>query len=117
LRRERAELFRQKYGFVHAYDSSGDMLKKEQLDVCITVAPVELIPEIGIKLLQAKLPCVVEKPLVPTMAGVTKLLEAARPTYAPNMVSVNRRFMPLLNRGIEWAKGAGSLRYVRATML
>jgi predicted dehydrogenase len=32
------------------------------------------------------------------------------------MVSVNRRFMPFLNRGIEWCHVAGNLRYVRATM-
>jgi predicted dehydrogenase len=32
------------------------------------------------------------------------------------MVSVNRRFMPFLNRAIEWARNTGSLRYVRCTL-
>jgi predicted dehydrogenase len=32
------------------------------------------------------------------------------------MVSVNRRFMPFLNRGLEWARSIGPLRYVRCTM-
>lgn len=117
LRRERAGLFCQKYGFIRSYDEVGEMLRKEKLDVCIAVTPVELIPEIGIRLLQARIPCVVEKPLGPTIAEVKRLLKAARATNTPNMVSVNRRFMPLLKRGLEWVKNAGTLRYVRATML
>ena len=71
----------------------------------------------GIGLLQANIPCVVEKPLGPSIAEVEKLRNSARDTGTVNMVSVNRRFMPLLNRGIEWIRKAGTLRYVRATML
>ncbi len=93
------------------------MLAKEQLDVCIAVVPVERIPEIGIKLLQANTPCVVEKPLGATIVEARRLLEAARATGTTNMVSVNRRFMPFLNRGMKWAKAAGKLRYVYCAML
>jgi predicted dehydrogenase len=32
------------------------------------------------------------------------------------MVSVNRRFMPLLNRAIAWASHAGPLRYIHCTL-
>jgi predicted dehydrogenase len=32
------------------------------------------------------------------------------------MVSVNRRFLPYLNRAAEWATSQGELRYVRATI-
>jgi len=117
LRRERAEMFRQKYDFVRAYQDADEMLAKERLDVCIAVTPVERIAEIGIKLLQAKMPCVVEKPLGNTIGEVRTLLEVARATNTTNMVSVNRRFMPLLVRGMKWAKASGRLRYVRGTML
>jgi virulence factor len=117
LRRERAELFCQKYGFARSYVDVADMLAHEKLDVCIAVTPVEFIPEIGIRLLQAKIPCVVEKPLGPSIDQVQKLVDAARDTNTPNMVSVNRRFMPLLSRGLQWARNAGTLRYVRSTML
>jgi predicted dehydrogenase len=117
LRQERAQLFCQKYGFKRTYTDLTNMLSAEEVDVCISVAPVELIAEIGIKLLQAKVPCVVEKPLGASIAEVKRLLEVSRSTNTPNMVSVNRRFMPLLNRAIEWQKKAGALRYVRATML
>lgn len=117
LRRERAELFCQKYGFKSAYSDLGEMLQYEKFDVCIAVVPVESIPPVGIRLLQAHIPCVVEKPLGPSIGEVEKLRDCARTTGTGNMVSVNRRFMPLLNRGIEWAERAGALRYVRATML
>jgi predicted dehydrogenase len=117
LRPERAELFRQKYGFARAYTRMREMLQKEGLDVCIAVTPVEKNAGVGIMLLQAKMPCVVEKPLGATLAQAQQLLDAAAETNTINMVSVNRRFMPLLQRGLEWTKGAGPIRYVRATML
>jgi virulence factor len=117
LRPERAETFCQKYGFARAYQVADEMLAREHLDVCFAVTPVERIAEIGIKLLQANMPCVVEKPLGATIGEVQRLLEVARATNTTNMVSVNRRFMPLLVRGMEWAKAAGRLQYVRCTML
>ncbi len=117
LRRERAEMFCQKYGFARPYYQADDMLAKERPDVCIAVVPVEHISGIGIKLLRANMPCVVEKPLGTTIAEALRLLEAAKATGTTNMVSVNRRFMPLLNRGMEWAKAAGTLRYVHCAML
>jgi predicted dehydrogenase len=117
LRRERAEMFCHKYGFARTYQQADDMLANEHLDACIAVVPVERISEIGMKLLQAKMPCVVEKPLGTTLAEARRLLEAAKTTGTTNMVSVNRRFMPLLNRGIEWAKAPGTLRYLHCAML
>jgi predicted dehydrogenase len=117
LRQERAELFCRMYGFAHSYQNADEMLAAEHLDVCIAVTPVERIAEIGIKLLEAHIPCVVEKPLGATLTEIRTLRKAAKRTATANMVSVNRRFMPLLNRGLEWTKEAGVLRYVRCTML
>jgi predicted dehydrogenase len=117
LRRERAELFREKHGFRQVYLSLDDMLSRERLDACISVVPVERIAGVAMTLLERKIACVVEKPLGSTIAEVEKLAEVARLTRTPNMVSVNRRFMPLLIRGMEWARSTGRLRYVRATML
>ncbi len=68
VRADRAQIFRQKYRFARAYQDADQMLTKEKLDVCIAVVPVERIPEIGMKLLQANMPCVVEKPLGATWA-------------------------------------------------
>lgn len=117
LRLERAEMFRQKYRFARAYQDPDEMLAKEKLDACIAVVPVERIPEIGIKLLQASIPCVVEKPLGSRISEVRRLIDIAKTTRTTNMVSVNRRFMPFLNRGMKWAETAGKLRYVYCAML
>ena len=117
LRRERVEMFCHKYGFAQPYEQSDDLLANEQLDVCIAVVPVERISEIGTKLLEANMPCVVEKPLGATLAQAQRLRDIARATNTSNMVSVNRRFMPLLIRGVEWSRASGCLRYVRCTML
>ena len=117
LRRDRAELFCKQYGFSRAYHDLSDMLANEELDICIAVVPVEHISEIGIKLLETKTPCVVEKPLGKSLEEVKRLRDVARATKTKNMVSVNRRFMPLLNRAMEWSINAGALCYVRATMI
>src|SRR5262249_55384649 len=68
------------------------------------------------KLLEAGIPSVVEKPLGSSISQVIALRDVARATGTPNMVSVNRRFMPFLNRAIEWSRNAGALRYVRCTL-
>ncbi|PYX49786.1 MAG: hypothetical protein DMG79_07675, partial [Acidobacteria bacterium] len=116
LNMERAQLFCRQYGFANSYQNFDEMLQRHKLDGCIAVVPVERISELGIKLLTLGIPCVLEKPLGATLAEAKALLDAARTTGTPNMVSVNRRFMPFLNRALEWTRRVGSLRYVRALM-
>ncbi len=67
-------------------------------------------------LLRFGMPCVVEKPLGTSLDELALLLDTAKATGTRNMVSVNRRFMPYLNRALEWTRTAGQLRYVRCTM-
>ena len=93
-----------------------EMLRQENLDGCIAVVPPENISELGIKLLSLGIPCVVEKPLGASLAEAQALRDSAAATKTSNMVSVNRRFMPLLNRAIEWTSDAGRLRYVHCTL-
>ena len=116
LQIERALEFGRKYGFLKAYQDVDDMLKQENLDGCIAVVPPENISDLGIKLLTLGIPCVVEKPLGASLAEAQALRDCAAATKTSNMVSVNRRFMPLLNRAIEWTRHAGRLRYVHCTL-
>ena len=116
LRLERAQDFSQKFGFLAAYRDVDEMLNQENLDGCIAVVPPENISELGIKLLRRSIPCVVEKPLGSSLAEAQALRNSAATTKTPNMVSVNRRFMPLLNQALEWTRHAGRLRYVRCTL-
>ena len=116
LNLERAQLFCRQYGFMSAYRDVDEMLAREKPDGCIAVVPVERISELGIKLLRLGIPCLVEKPLGASLAEGKALLNAARSAHTMNMVSVNRRFMPFLNRALEWTRNAGSLRYVRCML-
>jgi len=116
LQIERARGFSSKYGFLAAYRNVDEMLAKENLDGCIAVVPPENISELGIKLLTLGITCVVEKPLGASLAEAQALRDSAVATKTANMVSVNRRFMPLLNRAIEWTRHAGRLRYVHCTL-
>src|SRR6185369_15480840 len=92
------------------------MLSSEQFNLCIAVVPVDKIFALGIGLLKRGVACVVEKPLGATFLEATALRDGARLTGTPNMVSVNRRFMPWLNQSIGWARSIGKVRYVRAVM-
>jgi myo-inositol 2-dehydrogenase / D-chiro-inositol 1-dehydrogenase len=116
FRRERALKFCKEHGFLNAYQSIDDMLKHEDLDACIVVVPPGKISELGIKLLSIGMPCVVEKPLGTSLAEVKALEKSAAETQTMNMVSVNRRFMPFLNRALEWTRSIGPLRFVHCTM-
>jgi myo-inositol 2-dehydrogenase/D-chiro-inositol 1-dehydrogenase len=116
LQVERALDFGRKYGFLAAYGKVDDMLTQENLDGCIAVVPAENISELGIKLLTRGIACVVEKPLGASIDEAKALRDSATATKTVNMVSVNRRFMPALNRAIEWAHNAGPLRYVHCTL-
>jgi predicted dehydrogenase len=107
IRVERAQRFCQQYGFKASYGNIDEMLSLEELDACVAVVPPERISETGILLLDPHMPCVVEKPLGSVLAEVEALAKKAADSGTPHMVSVNRRFMPFLNRAQEWAGNAG----------
>ena len=113
----RAERFCREYGFARAYASLDELLASERLDGCVTVMPVARIGAVAVKVLERGIPCVIEKPLGTSLEEVERLAEVARRTRTPHMVSVNRRFMPYLNRAALWARENGGLQYVRATMV
>lgn len=112
----RAQRFCQRYGFKNAFVSIEDMVGSVKLDGCVMVVPPGQISAVGVRVLQMGIPCVLEKPLGTSLHEVALLLDTAKATGTRNMVSVNRRFMPFLNRGLDWTRSVGPLRYVRCTM-
>ena len=117
LNLDKAVEFCRSFGFVRPYKDLDEMLKVEKLDACVSVMPMEKIVDVGIKLLERRLPCVIEKPLGTSLAEIEKLGQVARDTQTPHMVSVNRRFMPYLNEARAWMHEHGPLRYVRASQV
>ena len=117
LNLDRAVDFCRSFGFVRPYKDLDEMLRAEQPDACVSVMPIEKIVEVGIKLLERRLPCVIEKPLGTSLTEIEKLARVARDTQTPHMISVNRRFMPYLNQARSWMRDRGPLRYVRASQV
>src|SRR5262249_41335139 len=117
LNRDRAVEFCRSFGFVRPYKDLDEMLNVEQPNACVSVMPIEKIVEVGINLLERRLPCVIEKPLGTSLREIEELAQVARDTQTPHMVSVNRRFMPYLNQARSWMHEHGPLRYVRATQV
>jgi len=117
LNQERASEFCRSFGFARAYENLDQMLEIEKPDACVSVMPMEKIGEVGIKLLERRIPCVIEKPLGTSLPEIERLARVARETQTPHMVSVNRRFMPYLNQARSWMQQHGPLRYVRASQV
>ncbi|HKQ52893.1 MAG TPA: Gfo/Idh/MocA family oxidoreductase [Pyrinomonadaceae bacterium] len=117
LNAERAAAFCREFGFARAFTDVDKMLAEVGPDACVSVMPVELIVETSVRLLERGMPCVIEKPLGTSAAEVERLARVARETATPHMVSVNRRFMPYLNRALAWAREIGPLQYVRAAQV
>jgi myo-inositol 2-dehydrogenase/D-chiro-inositol 1-dehydrogenase len=113
----RANEFCQEFGFARAYTDVETMLDTEHVDGCVCIMPIERIVDLGVMLLERKVPCVIEKPLGTSAAEAERLARVARETGTRHMVSVNRRFMPYLNQGLSWAREIGPLQYVRATQV
>ncbi len=117
LNEDRAAEFCNTFGFHRQYNNLDQMLDVEKPDACVCVMPMERIVDVGIALLERRIPCVIEKPLGTSLNEIERLGAVARETQTPHMVSVNRRFMPYLNQARAWIKDCGPLRYVRASQV
>ena len=117
LNSDRALEFCHTFAFARAYTDLERMLDTEAVDGCVCVMPMEQIVPNGIRMLDRRIPCVIEKPLGTSLAEAEQLARKARETGTPHMVSVNRRFMPYLQRARSWVHETGTLQYVRATQV
>ena len=117
LNEDRAAQVCHLFGFRRHYTNLDEMLDAEKVDACVCVMPMERIVDVGIALLERRIPCVIEKPLGTSLSDIERLAEVARETQTPHMVSVNRRFMPFLNRARSWMQQREPLRYVRASQV
>jgi myo-inositol 2-dehydrogenase / D-chiro-inositol 1-dehydrogenase len=113
----KAEKFCQSFGFCRPYSDLQQMLATEEIDGCVCVMPMDRIVDTAGLLLEQRIPCVIEKPLGTSHEEAELLSRIALETQTPHMVSVNRRFMPYLNRALSWMKEVGAIRYVRATQV
>ena len=113
--RDRAEAFRARYGFEQAFDDVDEMLTHARPDAVAAIVPIPAIAALSSRLLQAGLPCIIEKPPGASLAEAQQLAAVARQTGTLHQVSVNRRFVPWLNEAAQWCRDAGPVHFVRAT--
>lgn len=117
LEREKGERFAREFGFQEVYTDFREMIKLARPDGCVCVMPLQHIVPLAKELMQMGMPVTVEKPPGMSIAEARELVEVAEETGVTHMVSVNRRFQPLIRQAKEWALEQGPLRYVRASIL
>lgn len=112
-----AQAFADDFGFAQAIDDADALLASAALDGCVVVMPLQAIVPMAQQLLERGLPCTIEKPLGQSLAEARALAQVAARTGTPHMVSVDRRFNPLLQQADAWCRQQGAVRSLSAAML
>ncbi|MBT3342530.1 MAG: Gfo/Idh/MocA family oxidoreductase [Gemmatimonadetes bacterium] len=103
----RAASYAAAFGFERTYTDLDHMLATEDLDGLVAITPMEATEALAIKILRAQLPVIIEKPPGVGAEATQRLLQVARQTGTPHMVSFNRRFCPALLKACAWMEEAG----------
>ena len=101
---ERAREYAQRVGIPNYYTDMDVMFEAEKPDAVCLIVPVPLTAELACKILAKGYPLIVEKPPGANPDETRKMIEAAK--GIPNVVSFNRRYMPLVKKAVaminEW---------------
>lgn len=93
------------YPFSRYYTDLVQMLRAEHLDGCLAVTPVEQTATVAIRVLEAGVPLLMEKPPGASLEEARRICRAVERTGTPAMVSMNRRFDPALLKARDWLSG------------
>lgn len=116
LRPEVAESVSHEFGFARSYTTLDEMLGAETLDGCIAVTPLPATIAVAKRIVSAKVPLLMEKPLGATMAEAEEIRAYVARKGPRVMVSMNRRFDPAIAAACAW-RSDRPLQYLRGTML
>lgn len=94
----RAETFRKQFGFNRAYTDLDEMLRVEKPDAVSLIVPVPLTEKMSIKLLEAGIPVILEKPPGMNREQTLRMMDVAARTGTVHQVAFNRRFMPMIQQ-------------------
>ena len=97
---EKAEEACRQYGFTKAVHDLDEFLN-QNLDAAILLTPKTVRKEYLVPLLDAKLDVLVEKPLASTLKECEYLADVSGNSGQIVMVAFNRRYSPLMQRGLE----------------
>ena len=96
-----------KYGVPAAYADYHEMIETEQPDGVVVVMNPEPMTEVALGCLEAGVPIMIEKPPGSDVAEAQQILDSATAKGLKVMVSMNRRFSPLIRRLREMALERG----------
>lgn len=103
------------HGFATAYADGKEMVTRESPDACLALTPVQLNASTAFDLARRGVPALMEKPPGAHISEGRSLVTELARLRTPVMVSMNRRFDPLLRAALNWI-GARPIREVKAVM-
>lgn len=116
---EKAESFREKYGFQKAYGSYGELLADPDVEAVYIPLPNTMHYEWTLKALRAKKHVLCEKPIAPTARETQKMFETARENGVYLMEAFAYQHSPYIAALCEEiGKGTiGEVRYMEAALI
>ena len=96
IRPDKAEIYREKFGFKRIYTDYMEMIEKERPDVVMAITPVALTAQISIDVIRTGTNIFLEKPPGIHSYDTIAIHEAAVSNKVNARVSFNRRYMPLV---------------------
>ncbi len=96
LRPERADAYRDRFGFQRSYTELREMLKREKPDAVCVIVPEPYICQTSLEVMEAGFPVLLEKPPGLCRAETLKMIGTAERTGVINQVAFNRRYLPLM---------------------
>lgn len=98
----KAETYASAYGFARSYTDLTEMLRTVEPDAVFAITPPPVTETIASTILPMRIPLLIEKPPGPNAASTRRLLDIAERYESPHLVSLNRRFNPLVLRARAW---------------
>jgi len=116
LNRTAAEQVAATFQAEHVFDDLDAMLRSRKIDALIAVTPMAATARLAMRVMDAGVPLLMEKPLGATLAEARAVVHRWRTTATPTMVGMNRRFAAGLVEARDWLDNA-DIRYARASIL
>jgi myo-inositol 2-dehydrogenase/D-chiro-inositol 1-dehydrogenase len=116
LRKDHVASISRQFGFKRSYVDIDEMLARESPDGCVAVTPIPITGEVAARLISRRIPLLMEKPPGATLKEAQAINALVKESGVPVMVSMNRRFAPVIAFISTFAAGR-RIEWVRATML
>lgn len=116
---EKAQLFKEKYGFEKAYGSYQELLDDPEVEAIYIPLPNTMHVEWTIKALQAKKHVLCEKPLAPTAEQAQQMFDAARENGVHLMEAFAYQHSPFITAVAQAVQSGiiGNVRYMESALI